>query len=145
MSQIEDPTAHVSLEEAHKALEKTFILFRDARNEAGIEKASPVNLFATNGEYLIVTRFVFDYGCHTEEVEKAFLEYHSLWFTYGEHYHYKDGSYKMKGMEKRNNIIFASEPLTEDRTTWIELPEYTITAAWFDKYEIRIQVDDLNV
>ncbi len=145
VSQLEDPTSHVSLEEARSALVKTFQIFREVRQGLGIETASPVNLFATNGEYLLVTRFVFDYGCHVEDVGKVYLEYHSLWFTYGESYHYKDGSFKMKGATKRSNIIFASEPLTEDRATWIEIPEYTITAAWFDKDEIRVQIDDLNV
>lgn len=145
MSQFDDPKAKISLDEAYEALINTLKLIRKVRAELAIESASPVNLFVTNGEYVIVTRFVYDYGCHAENVEKAFLEYHSLWFTYGEIYGSYDGSYIMHGNATRNNIIFASEPLTENRTTWIELPEYSISKAWFENDTIVIRTNDLNV
>lgn len=144
-SQLKDPYNNVSVEEARDAVVKTLQIIRKARISVENNKASPVNLFITNGEYLIVTRFVFDYGCNSDRVEEAFLEYHSLWLTYGDHYDHEEGTYKMKGAEKRNNILFASEPLTEDRTTWIELPEYSLTTAWFGYDEVRLQTDDLDV
>ncbi len=145
VSQFEDPNANVSLDEAWDALIQTFKIFREVRVKLGIVSASPVNVFVTNGQYVVVTRFVFDYGLNTDAVEEAFLEYHSLWFTYGEDYGLYDGMFKMQGSEIRRNIILASEPLTVDKTTWIEVPEYSIARAWLDDDRVHYRSFDLNV
>jgi glutamine amidotransferase len=145
ISRLKDPTNYVPIEEAREALIETLEIFRTCRKKLGITKASPSNLFVTNGEYSIITRFVFDYGCHGDDVELAFLKFHSLWFTYGEVYGFHDGIYKMVGAEKKRNIIFASEPLTNDHTTWVELPEYSMTTAWKEDGEIHLHTLDLNV
>jgi len=145
LTQLQDYTAEISLDEAWDALLKTLIILREIREECGINEASPVNLFVTNGKYLIVTRFVYDFGCNINKVHKAFLEYHSLWATFGEHYGIHDGVYKMLGSDKRRNILFASEPLTNDRTAWIELPEYSITKAWIENDEVIFRTHDLIV
>ncbi len=145
MSQFDDPTKDITADEASDALVKTLQIIRDIRTKLKIQKASPANLFVSNGEFVIVTRFVYDYGVHTDEVEKAFLEYHTLWFTYGEHYGVRDGIYKMHGHTKRSNIIFASEPLTQDRVTWLELPEYSLSKAWMENNEVIIRTMQLDV
>ncbi|KTD51832.1 glutamine amidotransferase [Legionella quinlivanii] len=145
LSQLRDYTADVSLDEAWESLIETLRILREVRQLCKIELASPVNLFVTNGKYLIVTRFVYDFGRNTRQVQKAFLEYHSLWVTFGEQYGVYDGVYKMHGFNKRNNILFASEPLTNDRTTWIELPEYSITKAWIENGEVIFRTHDLLV
>gem|GEM_PF-5698754 len=106
-------------------------------------EASPVNLFITNGKYIIVTRFVFDFGCHVSAVEGAHIAYQSLWATFGESYEAVDDTYKMRAGNKRKNILFASEPLTKDRTTWIELPEYSVTKAWIENEEVVFRTHDL--
>ncbi|STX30118.1 putative glutamine amidotransferase [Legionella beliardensis] len=145
LSQLTDYTAEISLDEAWNALIKTLAIIRHTRQKHGIKRASPVNLFLTNGNYLIVTRFVYDFGHNENSIQKAFLEYHSLWATFGEIYGSSSGVYKMHGSDRRKNILFASEPLTADRTTWIELPEYSITKAWFEKDEILFRTYDLTV
>ncbi|MFC3909855.1 class II glutamine amidotransferase [Legionella dresdenensis] len=143
LSQLDDYTAEITLDEAWYALIKALKIIRDVRRQHNITESSPVNLFVTNGKYLIVTRFVYDFGCSVNKVQKAFLEYHSLWATFGEQYGMYDGVYKMQGSEKRRNILFASEPLTNDRTTWIELPEYSITKAWIENDEVVFRTHDL--
>lgn len=145
LSQLQDYTRDIPLDEAWDALIETLRIIREVRQHCGIELASPVNLFVTNGKYLIVTRFVYDFGRNTSKVQKAFLEYHSLWVTFGEQYGVYDGVYKMHGFDRRNNILFASEPLTNDRTTWIELPEYSITKAWIEEGEVIFRTHDLIV
>jgi predicted glutamine amidotransferase len=145
LSQFEDYSKNIPMEEAYEALFNTFKILGQAREECGITEASPVNLFVTNGDYLFVTRFVFDYGCNTSSVQKAFLEYHSLWLTIGESYSIIDGVYKMHGTGKRRNILFASEPLSTDRTTWIELPEYSITKAWIQDEQIMFRTHALVI
>ena len=51
----------------------------------------------------------------------------------------------MKGNNKKKTIIVASEPLTEDTTTWIEVPEYTLMVATKFKNEIQIVSQDINI
>lgn len=143
LSQLADYTTDVSLDEAWRALIKAMEIISNVRKQCQIHESSPVNLFVTNGKYLIVTRFVYDFDCNVSEIDKAFLEYHSLWCTFGEYYGVYDGKYKMLGSEKRKSILFASEPLTNDRTTWIELPEYSITKAWVENGEIIFRTHDL--
>lgn len=145
VSRLKDPTRYVSVEEARNAMVETLDIFRNCRKKLGIASASPCNLFVSNGDYSIMTRFVFDYGCNVTNVDLAFMKFHSLWFTYGEAYGLYDGIYKMIGSEKRRNVIFASEPLTEDRTTWVELPEYSMTTLWKEDGEIHLHTMDLNV
>ncbi|WP_419419854.1 class II glutamine amidotransferase [Legionella sp. D16C41] len=144
LSQLPDYTQEVSVNEACDAVIKTLAIVRRIRAKLGIKIASPVNLFLTNGNYLIVTRFVYDFGHNENNVQRAFLEYHSLWATFGESYGSSGGIYKMYG-NKRKNILFASEPLTTNRTTWIELPEYSITKAWFENDEILFRTIDLTI
>jgi glutamine amidotransferase len=145
LSQFSDYTQDISIDEASTALLRTFKIIKELREELNIQEASPLNLFLTNGKYVIVTRFVFDYGRNINLVQKAFLEYHSLWATFGETYGIYDGVYKMQGSRKRSNILFASEPLTTDRTTWIELPEYSLTKAWIEDDEICFRTYDLYI
>lgn len=143
LSQLRDYTQDVSLDEAWQALITTLEIISNVRKKNQIQESSPVNLFVTNGNYLIVTRFVYDFGCDITKVKKAFLEYHSLWATFGEYYGVFDGVYRMQGSGERRNILFASEPLTADRTAWIELPEYTITKAWKEDNQIKFRTHDL--
>ena len=51
----------------------------------------------------------------------------------------------MKGSKMKSSIIIASEPLTEDTTTWIEVPEYTLIVASLEKEEIKIVSQDINL
>ncbi|MBA3537444.1 MAG: class II glutamine amidotransferase [Tatlockia sp.] len=145
LSQFTDYTQDISMEEAYTAMKTTLKIIKNIRDELNIHEASSLNLFVTNGKYLIVTRFVYDFGCNNNRVHKAFLEYHSLWATFGETYEIVDGLYKMRGSGRRNNILFASEPLTVDRTTWIELPEYSITKAWIADNEVKFRTYDLQI
>ncbi|MBA2655805.1 MAG: class II glutamine amidotransferase [Tatlockia sp.] len=145
LSQFDDFTKDILMDDARLALIKTLQILKRAREELGIVEASPLNLFVTNGKYLLVTRFVFNFGCTINLVQKAFMEYHSLWATFGEHYGIHNGVYKMQGSKKRSNILFASEPLTHDRTTWIELPEYSLTTAWIESSEVRFRTYDLQI
>lgn len=145
LSQLEDYTVEISLDETVQAVTDTLKIIRKLRLENGIDEASPVNLFVTNGKYLVVTRFVYDFGWNSN-ITQAFLSYHSLWATFGEKYGKIEGDYKMHGNpEKRQNILIASEPLTSDRTTWIELPEYSITKAWLENDEILFRTNDLII
>jgi glutamine amidotransferase len=123
----------------------TLKILQTVRYKHNIAVNSPVNLFITNGEIIVATRFVLDYGWHPFDASSSHFSYHSLWYTYGESYGFYDNEYKMKNSKTKSSIIIASEPLTEDTTTWVEVPEYTLIAARLEKGEIKITSMDINL
>lgn len=142
LSQMESATKF-DPNELVEALNKTFKILQKVRAKHNIAVTSPVNLFITNGEFIAATRFALDYGWISLESQSIeHLAYHSLWYTYGESYGFYDKKYQMKG-GKRSCIIIASEPLTEDTNTWIEVPEYTLLIAWREHDEIKILSHDI--
>jgi len=127
-----------------QSIMNTLKIIRDVREKHHITTASPVNLFITNGDFIAATRFVFDFGWQPYDAEPStHFSYHSLWYTYGDAYGFYDSSYKMKESGKKTSIIVASEPLTEDTTTWIEVPEYTILLVRREDDEIKIISQDI--
>ncbi len=129
-----------------KAIIETLRILQHMRAKHKISIASPVNLFITNGEFIAATRFVFDYGWYAKETaQSTHNAYHSLWYTYGEAYGVYDNEYRMRGSDKKTSIIIASEPLTADTTTWIEVPEYTLLVAQLEQGQIQITSRDINI
>ncbi|MDI9817608.1 MULTISPECIES: class II glutamine amidotransferase [unclassified Legionella] len=146
LSQLPHPMGNYETEEIAKALTETLRILQRVRYKKNIKINSPVNLFITNGEFIAATRFVLDYGWSSlDEGPSAHSGYHSLWYTYGESYGYYDDEYKMKGSDIKSSIIIASEPLTEDTTTWLEVPEYTLIIARHDEHEIKLISQDINI
>lgn len=128
------------------AINDTLKILQRVRHKHDIHSNSPVNLFITNGKFIAATRFVFDYGWPSaHDHTLAHAAYHSLWYTYGDSYGLYDKQYQMKGNNKKSSIIISSEPLTEDSTTWIEVPEYTLLVANHIKDEIQIISQDINL
>ena len=78
----------------------------------------------------MVTRFSFDYGWYPPEdtMLETDLPYVSLWYTVGGSYVEHDGETSMVGEEVRS-LLIASEPLTVDVSTWLEVPEYSMITA----------------
>ena len=129
LSQLEDPHAALGEAKAFEALQRTLSILRDVRAQLGIELSSSVNLFITNGRQLIALRYCFDFGCYRTEdpaqVHEANVNFLSLWYTLGRDYALHDGEWKMTGgAENADSILVASEPLTKDIASWVELPEY---------------------
>lgn len=146
ISQLPTPLDTIKTEDLINAILETLKIIKQVRYKNNIRINSPVNLFISNGEFIAATRFVFDYGWQpSDDVDLAHFGYHSLWYTYGSGYGYFDDEYKMKGGEEKSSIILASEPLTEDTTTWIELPEYTLIVARKEQNEIKITSQDINL
>ena len=58
------------------------------------------------------------------------LSFLSLWYTTGRSFGLHEGEWKMIGGEQTaNSLIIASEPLTHDTATWLEVPEYSAVYA----------------
>jgi glutamine amidotransferase len=111
------------------AIERALGILREARKRAGIALSSSVNLFLSNGRQLAALRYCLDFGCYRTEdpakVHEANLSFLSLWYTLGRDYGLHEGEWKMTGgAAQADSIIVASEPLTRDTSSWVELPEY---------------------
>ncbi|HET7363421.1 MAG TPA: class II glutamine amidotransferase [Burkholderiales bacterium] len=129
VSQLSDPAGPASEEQVFSALEATLGIIRRAREALGIAHSSSVNLFIANGEQLAALRYCFDFGCYRTDdpgkVHEANLTFLSLWYTLGRDYGLHEGEWKMTGgAEHADSILVASEPLTRDTSSWVELPEY---------------------
>jgi len=134
VSQLDDPSKSSSAEEIMAAMDRTLAILREVRTTCGIASSSSVNLFLTTGDQLAAVRYCFDFGCYPTEdpaqVHEANLSFLSLWYTSGREYGQHDGEWKMiGGSDAADSIIIASEPLTRDTSTWLEVPEYSMIYA----------------
>jgi glutamine amidotransferase len=129
VSQLRDPREPAKEAEIFAALENTLAIIRDARKKIGMTLSSSVNLFIANGTQLAAVRYCLDFGCYRTDdasrVHEANLTFLSLWYTLGRDYGLHGEEWKMTGgAERADSIIVASEPLTRDTSSWVELPEY---------------------
>jgi glutamine amidotransferase len=127
----------------------TLRILKEARNHRHIHFHSPINLFITNGEFILATRLVFDFG-HKENLSVANNDphgiYHSLWYTCGDSYEFQDDKYQMSNSHKKSSVIIASEPLTTNTTSWTEVPESSLIFAQQNAAEeIQILIKHLDV
>ena len=134
VSQLADPHGAGAAVDMVRAVERAFAIIRKLRARLGIATSSSVNLFLTTGEQIAAVRYCFDFGCYKTEdpakVHEANLTFLSLWYTSGSEYGYHDGEWKMTGgADTADSIMIASEPLTRDTTTWLEVPEYSMIYA----------------
>ena len=114
-----------------------------------IDTSSPVNLCVTTGQALVATRFSFDYGWYPDDdaLLETDLPYCSLWYSVGEAYVPRDdGSSAMAAGDALRSVLIASEPLTVDTSTWLEVPEYSmITAQRARSGALEYETLDLDV
>jgi predicted glutamine amidotransferase len=134
VSQLADPRSACAADELVRAVDQAFAIIRRLRERLGIATSSSVNLFLTTGEQIAAVRYCFDFGCYRTEdpakVHEANLIYLSLWYTSGSEYGYHDGEWRMTGgADTADSIMIASEPLTRDTSTWLEVPEYSMIYA----------------
>src|SRR4030095_5615871 len=123
-----------SAEDLVLAVDRTLAVIRDVRAKLNIATSSSVNLFLTSGDQLAAVRYCCDFGCYGTEdpakVHEANLSFLSLWYTSGREYGYHSDEWKMVGgSDTADSLIIASEPLTRDTSTWLEVPEYSMVYA----------------
>ena len=134
VSALPDPHRRSTREELLAAIDSALATIRAARAQLDIAVSSSVNLFMTDGTQLAAVRYCFDFGCYATDdpakVHEANLNFLSLWYTLGRDYGLHEGldgkEWQMTGgAENADSIIVASEPLTKDTSTWVEVPEYS--------------------
>jgi len=133
LSQLADPEAMPDAAELATATVRVLEILRDVRAREGIDTSSPVNLFLATGRCLVATRYVLDYGWYPgdDPMLEVDLPYVSLWYTAGQSYVDSGGEWQMLGGDddgegRPRSLIIASEPLTADTSTWMEVPEYSM-------------------
>lgn len=143
LSQLPDPRARLDGPTLVRAIERTLQLVRVERRRAGIDTSSPVNLFLADGETVVAARFTFDFGCYPTadpaRVHPMQMQYLSMWYSLGTRYERLEGEWRMDGpASAADAVILASEPLTRDTSSWLEVPEYS--ALWFSRRGGRFEL-----
>jgi predicted glutamine amidotransferase len=69
----------------------------------------------------------------------------SLWYTLGGEYAPGDAGWEMTSSDTPRSLLIASEPLTLDVSTWLEVPEYSIMTATVTPGGLEFQTQDLDV
>jgi glutamine amidotransferase len=130
-----------------RAVVSALSTLRRVRDRHRVRLTSSVNLVACDGINLLATRFVFDFGCFDEAPPLlGGVEYPSQWYTVGRDYGFHDSEWKMVGgVAGANSIVVASEPLTRDISTWVEVPEYSALLVSETCGRLQAQVIALDV
>jgi glutamine amidotransferase len=147
LSQLDDPFGRPGAAELAEAAAAALRLIREARGRHGIDTSSPANLFLATGQTLIATRFSYDYGWypHDDALLETDLPYCSLWYTVGGAYVERDGHSAMAAADAVRSLLIASEPLTIDTSTWLEVPEYSMITAALTPDGLDFETLDLDV
>jgi glutamine amidotransferase len=146
LSQIPDPASDLQVSDITTAVEKTLLLIRQLREKNGLCIHSPTNLFLCDGNSLVATRYTFDYGCYADNPEAISVTYPSLWYTFGHEYGFRNGEWAMKGgITHSDSVIIASEPLTRDVSTWLEVPEYSMLSISFVEQRPKVATVALDL
>ena len=131
LSRLAEPAAEHGAAELADALVETLEILGQVRRELGIDVVSSANLFVADGRAIVAARYAFDFGCYPQDDPGAIgqLDYLSLWYSLGSRYACHEGEWKMLGgQESARAMLLASEPLTRDESTWLEVPEYSLVA-----------------
>jgi glutamine amidotransferase len=147
LSKLDDPYGQPDARELADAAASALRLLREVRARHGIDTSSPVNLFLATGQALVATRFSFDYGWYPEDdsLLETDLPYCSLWYTVGGEYLERDGGSAMTASDLPRSLLIASEPLTVDTSTWLEVPEYSMITAALTSDGLDFETRDLDV
>jgi glutamine amidotransferase len=147
LSQLDDPYGLPETRELADATGRALRILRTVRAAHGIATSSPVNLFLSTGRAVVATRFSFDYGWYPGEDEmlETDLPFVSLWYALGGRYDERDGDWQMSGANSPRSVIIASEPLTKNQSSWLEVPEYSMLTAELNGSGLDFETRDLDV
>jgi glutamine amidotransferase len=148
LAQLADPFAPCGAGDMAEAARKAMRIVRDVRERRGIETQSPINLVLSDGRSLIATRYVFDYGWYPDDgsffAGEREHDFTSLWYTTGARYERTNGEWRMQTDVVTTSLLVASEPLSEDTSSWLRAPEYTMLVAQPDRSgSINVELQEI--
>jgi glutamine amidotransferase len=146
LSQLDDPYGLPETRELADATARALRILRTVRAAHGIDTSSPVNLCLSTGRAVVATRFSFDYGWYPPEDEmlETDLPFVSLWYALGGEYEQRDGDWQMTVADAPRSVIIASEPLTTEHSSWLEVPEYSMLTAELTGSGLDFETRDLD-
>ncbi len=147
LSQLDDPFGLPETRELADATANALRILRTVREAHGIDTSSPVNLLLSSGNSVVATRFSFDYGWYPPEDEmlETDLPFVSLWYAIGSSYVKDENTWQMSAGDPPRSVIIASEPLTSDHSSWLEVPEYSMLTADLTPGGLEFETRDLDV
>src|SRR4029077_20053145 len=80
-----------------------------------------------------------------DEFLETDLPFVSLWYAVGGEYAEHNGGWQMTVAETPRSVIVASEPLTSDHSSWLEVPEYSMLTAELGPDRLDFETRDLGV
>jgi len=126
VSALDDPYRVNQPETILAAIRQALGTIRQLRESHGITRSSSANLIFCDGVNLVAVRFTFDFGCFDAAALQGSTDFLSMWYTFGRDYGLHADEWKLTGgAATADSVIVASEPLTRDFATWIEVPEYS--------------------
>jgi len=149
LSRLPDPRREPTHDELVTAVEELIDILRRTRKRHGIDISSSCNLFIATGAQVLGLRYCFDFGRYRTEspgqVHEANLSYLSMWYTLGREFGLHDGEWQMVGgQDAATSAIIASEPLSTNTSTWLQVPEYSFVHAETLDGAPRVQVRALG-
>ena len=149
MSKIDEKNESLSADELADATMETLSDIREFREIAGINTHSAANLIISNGEIMIATCFTYDFGRYDGLISPAVLSpaMHSLWYSLGNDFGCFDGNWTMQRQKNQptSSVALASEPLTDDTSTWVELQKYTMLIIDYSDGTLRMSTREIDV
>jgi glutamine amidotransferase len=145
-SALPDAYAINSPEAILDAIRDALTTIRKVRERHGITRSSSANLIFCDGTNLVAVRYTFDFGLFDVSQLQGSADFLSMWYTFGRDYGLHDEEWKLiGGAAQANSIVVASEPLTRDFATWIEVPEYSALVARNDGSRRIAEIHALSV
>jgi glutamine amidotransferase len=126
LSQLPDPWGDFAAQDIARGVQATLRVLQRVRREHGIRTFSPMNLFLSDGNDIVVACYTFDLGHYDglgDDYHPPTEDALRVWYTTGHAYGLHEGEWKMKGTpDPSRSCIISSEPLTRDRSTWSPVP-----------------------
>ena len=149
LSMLEDPYADHSSGEIAEAAYKTVHEIKLLRDQFDINTHSVINLIISNGKFIVAVCFTYDFGCYDGIPTGAVLfpAMHSLWYTAGDNFGNYDDQWTMSESAESaaSSIILASEPLTRNDSSWIEVQKYSMVVIDRLDGKIKVEIRDLGI
>jgi glutamine amidotransferase len=149
LSQLADPTAPADPDELAAGTERALGIVREVRARRGLGLQSAVNVVLSDGHCLVATRFAYDYGWYHEGWTFAGGErrydYTTLWYGVGTGFGCHDGEWGLgPDGDRSTSMLVASEPLSANRTGWLEAPEYSLLVAKPGDDRLAVELRELD-
>jgi glutamine amidotransferase len=145
-SALPDPGAINAPEAILAAIRQALTIIRTVRDQHGITRSSSANLMFCDGVNLVAVRYTFDFGRFEASQLQGTTDFLSMWYSFGADYGLHDGEWKLTGgVSQADSIVVASEPLTRDFATWIEVPEYSALVVRSDGSRRFAEIHALDV